>query len=122
VGKTRRKLRRPAGYSDRSWPGGVPGAALVSPTYELSGETSASGSRARPSSGIDASAQSELSGPTTATTSVARPYARAFAAHFELSGRGVAATASSQDWYATRQRPARKPRCRKTNAIASAIC
>ena len=100
VGRKDAQEVAPAGRdtASSSSPGGVPGAARVRPTYELSGETIASGPGARPSSGTAASAQPELSGPTTAITSRARPYVRALAAHFVSSGRRVAATASSQDW------------------------
>ncbi len=54
----------------------------------------------------------------TATTSAFAAYMRAFAAHFASSKSPVRATESSHDWYATRNRPARKPRSRSTKVIA----
>ena len=93
-------------------PGGVRVRALI----EVDGETI--GTEARLAIGISRAAQSELNGPITPSTWGSAAISFMFPAHLSGSKLPDWAVESSQDWKATRYRPARKWCCRSTNSTA----
>src|SRR6185503_18008476 len=90
--------------------------------YDAVGDTIASGpGRALFAISICEVAHPEFTGPITPMTASAAAYVFAFEAHFSGVYDPSATVASSQAWYATLKRPARKWCRRRTNSIACTI-